>query len=172
MFDTKGMDEKKDFHLEIISQIWGKIAGEIYSQYKQRGRGIVVMFMMDDLPDELKAVLPPGATPTGKGAAGAYIPRDCLLPLENLVGEQGILRMDHILGQYDPDKTIVFTFIEKTENEEGKTGIKSAGYEITPPPGSELSPRELWKKRKDKIAFAAYRPRNRDDKNNPIINLN
>lgn len=172
MFDSQGMTEENELHLEMIRQIWPKIAPDVYNNYKKQGRGIVVMFMLDSLPDEIEAILPPGAEPTGKGAAGAYIPRDCLLPLENLVGEQGLLRIDHILGQYDPDKTIVFAFIEKTENEEGKKGLKSAGYEITHRPGSELSPLELWKKRKEKTEFAVFRPRTGDDKNSPIINLN
>ena len=56
MNDFENMSEKNKFHLDIIGQIWGKMASEIYNQYLQRGRGVVVMFMMDDLPAELKAM--------------------------------------------------------------------------------------------------------------------
>lgn len=172
MFDSQGMTEENELHLEMIKQVWPKIAPEIYGKYKEQGRGIVVFFILDNMPEEIDAILPPAAEPTGRGAAGAYIPRDYLLPLENLVGEQGLLQMDRVLGQYDPDTTIVFAFIRKTKDEDGKPGIKASGYEITPSPETELSPRTMWKKRKEKIEIAVFRPRKRDDKNNPIINLN
>jgi hypothetical protein len=175
MFDSQGMTDENELHLEMIKQIWSKIASEVYGKYKEQGRGIVVFFMLDNMPEEVETILPPDAEPTGKGAAGAYIPRDYLLPLENLVGEQGLLQMDRVLGQYDPDKTIVFAFIRKFIDDDGKRGIKAAGYEITPSPETELSPRAMWNKRKEKkekIEFAAYRQRKPGDKNNPIINLN
>lgn len=167
MIDHASMSEKNKFHLDIISQIWGKIAGEIYGQYLQRGRGVVVMFMMDDLSAELKAMLPKGAHPVGEGAVAAYVPRDSLLPLEDFVGEQGLLRIDHKLGQYDPDTTIVFTFIEKITNDAGKRGTISIGYEISPPP--EYSPKELYQNRK---SHSLGMPLGRNCKFNPPINLN
>lgn len=76
MNDFENLSEKNKFHLDIIGQIWGKMASEIYNQYLQRGRGVVVMLMMDDLPAELKAMLPKGAHSTGEGAVAAYVPRD------------------------------------------------------------------------------------------------
>lgn len=170
MYDHEDITEENEFHLEIISQIWGKIAGDIYDQYKKRGRGAVVIFMMDDLPEELSAILPPGAEPTGRGAVAAYVPRDSLLPLENLIGEQGVLKMDHKLGQYDPETTLVFAFIQKLKNGEGKKGVKSTGYEITP--SKEHAPLEMWKKERNKHPLAHFSPGNRSVKNNPIINLN
>jgi hypothetical protein len=175
MFDAQGMTEENELHLEMITQIWPKIAPEVYSKYKEQGRGIVVFFMLDNMPDEVETILPPGAEPTGKGAAGAFIARDCLLPLENLIGEQGLLQMDRVLGQYDPDKTVVFAFIRKFIDDDGKPGINAAGYEITPSPETELSPRAMWNKRKEKkekTEFAVYRHWKAGDKNNPIINLN
>ncbi len=167
MYDHEDMSEKNKFHLDIIGQIWGKMAGEIYDQYKKRGRGVVVLFMMDDIPEDLKAIIPKGAIPSGQGAIAAYVPWDSLLPLENMVGEQGVLKMDHKLGEYDPDTTIVFAFIEKIENDEGKKGIVSTGYEITPSP--EHTPLEMYK---NKVLFAHFSPINKVGKNNPIINLN
>jgi len=38
MFDSQGMTEENKFHLEMIRQIWPKIAPEIYSKYKEQGR--------------------------------------------------------------------------------------------------------------------------------------
>jgi len=170
MNDYENISERNEFHLEIIGQIWGKIAADIYDQYKKRGRGAVVMFMMDDMPEELSAILPKGAKPTGKGAVAAYVPRDSLLPLESMIGEQGLLKMDRQLGLYDPDTTIVFAFIEKIKNDEGKKGIVSSGYEITPSP--EHTPLEMYKNKVSIDSFAKYSPIHRGSKDNPTINLN
>jgi hypothetical protein len=167
MNDFENMSEKNKFHLDIIGQIWGKMASEIYNQYLQRGRGVVVMFMMDDLPAELKAMLPKGAHPAGEGAVAAYVPRDSLLPLEDFVGEQGLLRIDHKLGQYDPDTTIIFAFIQKVTNDTGKRGTISIGYEISPP--SEYTPKELYQNRK---SHSLGMPFGRNCKFYPPINLN
>jgi len=36
-YDQEDQDEKIRFHTEIIGQMWPKIAGEIYRQYKRQG---------------------------------------------------------------------------------------------------------------------------------------
>jgi len=139
--DQGEQDERMRFHAEIVGQIWPKIAGDIYRQYKKQGRGVVAFFMMDNFPPGLEDLLPPGKKPTGEGAVGSYIPRDKLLPLEELVGEQGLLSIDRQLGEYDPDTSIVFAFIEKVQNDEGKKGMLCTGVSVTPP--AFLSPKTL-----------------------------
>ena len=140
-FDQKDQPDVDPFHAEIISQMWEKVAGDIYRQYKTRGRGVLALFLMKDFPPGLKDVLPSGAEPTGRGAVGTYIPRDQLLPLEEMIGEQGLLSIDRQLGEYDPETTIVFTFIEKVKNDEGKTGVFATGLSATPP--ARYSPRAM-----------------------------
>jgi len=140
-YDHKGQPEVYRFHAEIISQMWERVAGDIYRQYKTQGRGVLAFFMLKDFPPGLKDLLPSGAEPTGRGAVGTYIPRDQLLPLEELIGEQGLLSIDRQLGEYDPETTIVFAFIEQVKNEEGKTGIFATGLSATPP--ARFSPRAM-----------------------------
>lgn len=166
-YNHEDKDEQIQFHAEIIGQMWGKIAGEIYQQYKSRGRGVLALFMMDDFPPGLSEILPPGKEPTGRGAVGTYIARDNLLPLENLVGEQGLLSIDRHLGEYDPDTTIVFAFIEKVKNDEGKFGTVSTGYSITPP--AWFSPKALSEKDPE---MGSSNPFPKNGNYNPIINLN
>ena len=164
-YDHKDRDEQIQFHAEIIGQMWPKIAAEIYGQYKERGRGVLALFMMDDFPPGLSELLPAGKEPTGRGAVGTFIPRDNLLPLENLVGEQGLLSIDRHLGEYDPDTTIVFAFIEKVKNDEGKSGIVSTGYSVTPP--AWLSPKAMSEKDPE---MNSRNPFAKNGNYNPIIN--
>jgi len=166
-FNYDDPDERLRFHTEIIGQIWFKVAADIYRQYKSRGRGALTLFMMDEFPPGLEDLLPPGREPTGRGAVGTYIPRDKLLPLENLVGEQGLLQIDKQLGEYDPETTIVFAFISKTKNKDGSTGILSTGYAVKPP--EWCSPRSLYdnKPRVDTTMLSIKK-----DGSNPKINLN
>jgi len=166
-YDHEDQEERNHFHAEIIGQMWGKIAGDIYRQYKTRGRGVLALFLMDDLPPCLKDVLPDNAEPTGRGAVGTYIPRDRLLPLENLIGEQGLLNVDRHLGEYDPETTIVFAFIDKVKNDEGKFGIVSTGYSVTPP--ARLSPRAMAE---DSPEQGSTFPFSSSKLYNSIINLN
>ncbi len=164
-YDHENKDEPIQLHAEIIGQMWPKIAGDIYRQYKSQGRGVLALFMMDDFPSGLEEILPPGKEPTGRGAVGSYIPRDKLLPLENLVGEQGLLSIDKQLGEYDPDTTIVFAFIEKIKNDEGKSGVYSVGYSVTPP--AWLSPKAMSEKEPG-MNFPS--PFAKNGNYNPIIN--
>ena len=163
--DHEEKDEKIRFHAEIVGQIWPKIAGEIYRQTKKQGRGVVAFFMMDNFPPGLEDLLPPGKEPTGRGAVGTFIPRDNLLPLEELVGEQGLLSIDRQLGEYDPDTTIVFAFIEKVKNEEGKKGMLCTGVSVTPP--AFLSPKTLSAK---ESGMDSTNPFPQKGNYNPIIN--
>jgi len=166
-YDHEEKDERIRFHAEIIGQMWPKIAGEIYRQYKKQGRGVLALFMMDDFPPCLAELLPGDKEPTGEGAIGTYIPRDKLLPLEDLVGESGLLSIDKQLGEYDPETTIVFAFIQKVKNEEGKTGIVSTGYSVKPP--AWCSPRTLFETNPE-VDTSMLEPRSEQD--NPLINLN
>ncbi len=155
------------FHAEIIGQMWEKVAGDIYRQYKTRGRGVLALFLMNGFPPGLKDVLPSGAEPTGRGAVGTYIPRDKLLPLEEMIGEQGLLSIDRQLGEYDPETTIVFAFIEKAKNDEGKTGVFATGLSATPP--ACLSPRAMAE---DSPEPGSIFPFSSNKRYNPKINLN
>jgi hypothetical protein len=167
MFDNTDDEGRKQLHAEIISQLWDKLASEAYSQYLKRGRGLLVFLMMNELPPGLEDLIPPGKKPTGNGAVGSYIPRDQLLPLEGLIGEQGLLATDRMLGEYDPETTIICAFIEKGKNGEGKTGTISIGYVITPPPW--VSPRAMFEaKAKKESPLRPYR----GGKDSPLINLN
>jgi hypothetical protein len=167
MYDTLDHDGRNQLHAAIISQIWEKMAPEIYAQYLKRGRGVLVFFMTDEFPPGLEDLIPDGKEPTGKGAVGAYIPRDQLLPLEGLIGEQGLLATDRMLGEYDPETTIVCSFIEKGKNSEGKTGTFAAGYSITPPPW--VSPRAMYEaKARKETPLKPFQ----GGKDSPLINLN
>ena len=66
-FDQERHGDVDRFHLELIGQMWGKVAGDMYRQYKSRGRGVLALFLMEDFPAGLKDVLPKGAEPTGRG---------------------------------------------------------------------------------------------------------
>ena len=167
MYDTLDNDARNQLHAAIISQIWDKMAPEIYAQYLKRGRGVLVFFMMDEFPPGLEDLIPEGKEPTGMGAVGAYIPRNQLLPLEGLIGEQGLLATDRMLGEYDPETTIVCSFIEKSINSEGKPGTFAAGYSITPPP--RVSPRAMYEAKAKKES--PLKPI-QGGKNSPLINLN
>jgi len=167
MFGNTNPEERNKLHASIISQLWDTLAVEAYSQYLKRGRGALVFFMTDELPPEIENLIPPGKKPTGMGAVGTYIPRDQLLPLEELIGEQGLLATDRMLGEYDPETTVVCAFIEKTKSSEGKTGTASAGYVLTPPPW--VSPRAMFEaKAKKESPLRPYR----GGKDSPLINLN
>ena len=165
------MNEKDKFHMSLVIQIWEKIAGLVYGRYKKDGRGVVVMFMMDDIPGPLKKILPslpelPKTSAKHGAVATAYVPWDELLTLETIIGEQGVLKLDLKLGAYDPDTTIVFAVIETAEGKEGKKAVAVSGFEVTPPHG--LRPAELYKKG---AGFGAYNPFTRN-KNNPLLTLN
>lgn len=80
-YDHDDQEERNQFHAEIIGQMWGKIAGDIYRQYKTRGRGVLALFLMDDLPPCLKDVLPNNAEPTGRGLWGPMSPGISCFPL-------------------------------------------------------------------------------------------
>jgi len=165
------MDKKDKFHMSLVVQLWEKIAGLVYGRYKKEGRGVVVMFMMDDIPGPLKNILPPLPElpkPSAKhgAVATAYVPWDELLVLENIIGEQGVLRLDLKLGAYDPDTTIVFAMIDTEEDKEGTKAVAVSGFEVTPPRG--LRPAELYKKA---AGFGEFNPFNRN-KNNPLLTLN
>ena len=166
-FDQERHGDVDRFHLELIGQMWGKVAGDMYRQYKSRGRGILALFLMEDFPAGLKDVLPKGAEPTGRGAVGTYIPRDKLLPLEEMIGEQGLLGIDRQLGEYDPETTIVFAFIGKVKNDEGKTGIVVTGISATPQP--QYSPRAMAKESKETSSASPF---SNNKRYNPKINLN
>jgi len=167
MFDNTDKEGRNQLHAAIISQLWDKLAGEIYGQYLKQGRGVLVFFMMDEIPPGVEDLLPPGAEPTGRGWAGAYILHDQLLPLEGLIGEQGLLATDRMLGEYDPETTVICAFIEKNTSNEGKTGTYSAGYVISPPPW--VSPRTMYEARTKKDN--PLRPY-KGGKDSPLINLN
>ncbi len=171
MNNFEDMDQKDKFHMSLVVQIWEKIAGLVYSRYKKEGRGVVVMFMMDDIPGPLKKILPqlpdlPKPSAKHGAVATAYVPWDELLALENIIGEQGVLKLDLKLGSYDPETTIVFAVIETGEDKEGKKGVAVSGFEVTPPYG--LRPAELYKKA---ASFGVYNPFTRS-KNNPLLTLN
>jgi len=165
------MDKRDKFHMSIVVQIWKKIAGLVYGRYKKEGKGVVLMFMMDDIPAQLRKALPPlpdlPRTSAKHGAiATAYVPWDELLSLENIIGEQGVLKLDLKLGAYDPDTTIVFSVIEAVEGKYGKKDVAVSGFEVTPPYG--LRPAELYKKA---AGFGVYNPFS-SNKNNPLMTLN
>ena len=166
-FDQERHGDVDRFHLELIGQMWEKVAGDIYRQYKARGRGVLALFLMNEFPPGLKDVLPSGAEPTGRGAVGSYIPRDKLLPLEEMIGEQGLLSIDRQLGEYDPETTIVFAFIGKVKNDEGKTGIVVTGISATPQP--QYSPRAMAEESKGSGSSFPFSNNKRYD---PKINLN
>ena len=167
MFDNTDSEGRNKLHASIISQLWDKLAAEAYSQYLKRGRGVLVFFMTDELPPEIENMIPPGKKPTGMGAVGSYIPRDQLLPLEELIGEQGLLATDRMLGEYDPETTIICAFIEKGINSKGKTGTISVGYCIEPPPW--VSPRAMYEaSAKKENPLRPYQ----GGKDSPLINLN
>ena len=174
MNNFEDMDQKDKFHMYLVVQIWDKIAGLVYGRYKKEGRGVVVMFMVDDIPDPLKKILPlieglpvPIKNSKKHGAvATAYVPWDELLALENIIGEQGVLKLDLKFGSYDPETTIVFAVIETGEDKEGKKGVAVSGFEVTPPYG--LRPAELYKKA---ASFGVYNLFTRS-KNNPLLTLN
>lgn len=173
MNNFEGMDKKDKFHMSIVVQIWDKIAGLVYGRYKKEGRGAVVMFMLDDIPEPLKKILPstknlpkPPIEKNHGAIATAYVAHDNLLMLEGVIGEQGVLKLDRKLGQYNPDTTIVFAMIESGQNKDGKKGVAVSGFEVTPPRG--LRPAELYKKG---AGFGAYNPFTRN-KNNPLLTLN
>jgi len=122
---------------------------------------------MNDFPPGLKDVLPSGAEPTGRGAVGSYIPRDKLLPLEEMIGEQGLLSIDRQLGEYDPEKTIIFAFFGQIENDEGGFGTRSTGLSATPQ--APFSPRAMAEKSQ---GSGSASPFSSNKRYNPKINLN
>jgi len=169
MLDYENMSTKDDVHMSIVVQIWEKIAGLVYSRYKKQGRGVVVIFMLDDVPDQLRKILPPlpkGSSDRKGAVATAYVPRDELLMLENMLGEQGLLKLDRELGKYDPDTTIVFAVIETKKNAAGKSVVASSGFDVTPPPC--LFPKELYK---NGFPIGVYDPVKKG-KYNPLLTLN
>lgn len=166
MLNKNDIPDENKIHMMIIMQIWEDLAADIYQAYKEQGRGVVVMFMMDTLPDPLKARLPRDGA-IKKGALSAYISHDNLLVLEELVGERGVLRIDRQINQYNPDTTILFAFLRKGVSEGGEPGIASFGYEITPP--SRLSPLEMYKK---KNPLSARKIFPFDSNQHPLISLN
>jgi hypothetical protein len=165
------MDKKDKFHMFLVVQLWEKIAGLVYGRYKKEGRGVVVMVMLDCIPVTLAHILPPPPNYPKTSAhhdamATAYVPRDELLTLENIIGEQGVLKLDFKLGEYDPDTTIVFAMIETEEDEKGTKAVAVSGFEVTPPYG--LRPAELYRKG---AGFGEFNPFN-PSKNNPLLTLN
>ncbi len=173
MNDFEDMSDKDKFHMSLVVQTWDKLAGLVYGRYKNEGRGVVVMFNLDDIPDRLKKILPSTKNlpkpPIEKGhgaVATAYVSHNDLLMLEGVIGEQGVLKLDLKLGAYDPDTTIVFAMIESGQKEEGKKGVAVTGFDVTPPP--YLYPREMYKKG---AIFGDYNPFT-SSKNNPLLTLN
>ncbi len=173
MNNFEGMDKKDKFHMSIVVQIWDKIAGLVYGRYKKEGRGAVVMFMLDDIPEPLKKILPstknlpkPPIEKNHGAIATAYVAHNDLLMLEGVTGEQGVLKLDRALGTYNPDTTIVFVMIESGQNKDGKKGVAVSGFDVTPPPC--LYPKEMYKKG---AIFGSYNPLNKT-KNNPLLTLN
>ena len=165
------LDGKDKLHMQIVVQIWDKIAGLVYDRFKKEGRGVVVMFMLNDIPENLKDILPPipvVSDPARYGTiATAYVPHSELLILEKIIGEQGVLKLDRQLLEYDPDTTIVFAFIETQENDDGSKGIVVSGFDVTPP--SVFYPSKLYQMKKGLKSFFSLA---RDDGNNPLMNLN
>ena len=159
-------DDKK-LHQMIIMKIWKDIAPDIYRAYLEIGKGVVAMFMMDNLPDMLKDVLPEGEGVISGSVMTTYIPLEKLNTLEDLVGLEGVLTIDEQVHRYDPTTSIVFAFFNKKVKSDGTRGVSSCGYEITPPAGE--SPLELYKK-KGSMSVRMIDPKKGND--HPLINLN
>ena len=166
-FDHIDQPDVDPFLLEIIGQMWEKVAGDIYRQYQKRGRGVLALFLMKDFPPGMKEFLPDNTELDGHGFVGTYIPRDKLLPLEEMIGEQGLLSIDRQLGEYDPEKTIVFAFFGQIENDEGGFGTRSTGLSATPQ--APFSPRAMAEKSQ---GSGSASPFSSNKRYNPKINLN
>jgi len=159
--------DNPDLHQMIIMKIWSDLAPDIYRAYLEQGRGVVAMFMLDTMPDFFKDQLPEGEKVIGGSIMTTYIPLERLNTLEDLVGLEGVLKIDEAVHRYDPKTSIMFAFISKKVSTNGKRGVSCTGYEITPP--SRHSPKELYKK-KDFESMRRYEPKKGDD--HPLINLN
>jgi len=132
MNDFEDMDKK----INSICPWWsrsGKRSQASLRPVQKEGRGVVVMFNLDDIPERLKTILPSTKNlpkpPIEKGhgaVATAYVSHNDLLVLEGVIGEQEVLKLDLKLGAYDPDTTIVFAMIESGQNEEGKKMSQSS----------------------------------------------
>lgn len=116
-------DERRQ-HLKIIGTIWTDVAPRIYAAYKREGRGILVLFRVDDFPflKEMVPVPHPPGLKEGEGILGAYVPRKAMILLEALVGEKALLDLDRMAGTYDPEEEIIFVFLFK----KGQLGVTSA----------------------------------------------
>lgn len=167
MPNIDNLPDDKELHQMIIMKIWNDLAGDIYQAYLKQGRGVVAMFMMDTLPEMLKDVIPTGEGVISGSVMSAYIPLDMLNTLEDLVGLEGVLKMDEQAHCYDPATSIVFAFFNKRVNSDGTRGVSSCGYEITPP--ADMSPLELYKK-KGRVSVRRIYPKKAND--HPLINLN
>ena len=163
------LPDDKELHQLIIMKIWKDLAGDIYRAYLEMGKGVVAMFMMDTLPEMLKDVMPEGEGVISGTVMTAYIPLDRLNTLEELIGLEGVLKIDEQVHRYEPTKSIVFAFFNKSVNSDGTRGVSSCGYEITPP--ADMSPFELYKKKKKgSVSVRRIYPNKGSD--HPWINLN
>jgi hypothetical protein len=167
MPSVDNLPDDKELHQMIIMKIWKDIAADIYRAYLEIGRGVVAMFMMDTMPEMLKDVMPEGEGVISGSVMTAYIPLDKLNTLEDLVGLEGVLKIDEQVHRYDPTTSIVFAFFNKKVNSDGTRGVSSCGYEITP--HADSSPLELYKK-KGPVSVRKIFPEKRND--HPLINLN
>jgi len=161
------LPDDRELHQMIIMKIWKDIAPDIYRAYLEIGRGVVAMFMMDTMPEMLKDILPEGEGVISGSVMSAYIPLDKLNTLEDLVGLEGVLKIDEQVHRYDPATSIVFAFFNKKVTSDGTRGVSSCGYEITPSAGE--SPLELYKK-KGPVSVRRINPKKSAD--HPLINLN
>lgn len=159
--------DDRQLHQMIIMKIWEDIAPDIYRAYLEQGRGVVAMFMLDTLPDFLKDRMLEGEGVISGSVMSAYIPLKKLNTLEDLVGFEGVLKIDEQVHRYDPKKSIVFAFFNKKVKRDGTRGVSATGYEVTPP--SRHSPLEMYKK-KGPVSVRRIHPK--EDHDHPLINLN
>lgn len=170
MSSIPNLPDENEIHMMITMEIWDDMAGHIYQAYLEQGRGVVAMLMMDALPDNLKAMLPKTPEKDGViqgGILSAYIPLDSLNTLEDLVGLEGVLKIDEQVHRYDPAASILFAFFNKKVTSDGKRGVSCCGYEITPP--ARISPLEMYKK-EGAVSVRRIDPQKSDD--HPLITLN
>lgn len=167
MAGTGNLPDDRELHQMIMMKIWEDIAADIYRSYLQRGKGVVAMFMLDTLPDFLKDQMPEGEGVMSGSIMSIYIPLARLRTLEDLVGLEGVLKIDEQVHRYDPTKSIVFAFFNKKINSDGTRAVSCCGYEMTPP--AYLSPLAMYRK-KGPVTRRRAAPQKSED--HPLINLN
>lgn len=167
MSGTGNLPDHKKLHQMIMMKIWEDIAADIYQSYLRHGRGVLAMFMLDTLPDFLKDQLPEGEGVMRGSIMSIYIPLARVHTLEELVGLEGVLKIDEQVHRYDPAKSIVFAFFNKKVAMDGTRGVSCRGYEMTPP--ARLSPLAMYRK-KGPVVRQSGAPTKSGE--HPLINLN